>query len=89
MPTTTTTTTTTTTPTTTTTTTTSSQISKPPALTSPEEDFDISNFVDGIVEKDKQLGIKPTAAGALDISAGYNEGGSKRLCPTDKLKFDA
>lgn len=55
----------------------SSQISQP-ALSSSEEDFDISNFVDGIAENDKLLGIKPAAAGALDITASYNEG-SKRI----------
>ena len=57
----------------------SSQISQP-ALSSSEEDFDISNFVDDIAEKDKLLGIKPAAAaGALvDITASYNEG-SKRI----------
>jgi hypothetical protein len=56
----------------------SSQISQP-ALSSSEEDFDISNFVDDIAENDKLLGIKPAAAaGALDITASYNEG-SKRI----------
>ena len=55
----------------------SSQISQP-ALSSSEEDFDISNFVDDIAENDKLLGIKPAAAGALDITARYNEG-SKRI----------